>query len=100
MNQTDFLNIIKAPQHINKSQTQDLKNVIEAFPYFQSARALHLKGLKNADSFKYNSALKTTAAYTTDRSILFDFITLEIFTQNEISKYIKQSSGQIGRAHV
>ena len=95
MNQTDFLNIIKAPQHINKSQTQDLKNVIEAFPYFQSARALHLKGLKNADSFKYNSALKTTAAYTTDRSILFDFITSEIFNQNEISKYIKQSSGHL-----
>jgi hypothetical protein len=95
MNQTEFLNIIKAPQHIDKSQTDDLKNVIEAFPYFQSARALYLKGLKNAESFKYNIALKTTAAYTTDRSILFDFITSETFIQNEISQFIKQNTSNL-----
>lgn len=92
MNQTDFLNIIKAPQHISKSQTYELKNVVDNFPYFQPARALHLKGLKNAESFKYNTALKTTAAYTTDRSILFDFITSETFSQNEVSQFIKQNT--------
>ncbi|WP_055435137.1 hypothetical protein [Lacinutrix algicola] len=95
MNQTNFLNILKAPQHINKSQTEDLKNVVDAFPYFQSARALYIKGLKNADSFKYNTALKTTAAYTTDRSILFDFITSETFTQNEVSLYIKKNTANL-----
>ncbi|WP_290701768.1 hypothetical protein [Lacinutrix sp.] len=95
MKQTDFLNIIKTPQHINKSQTDDLKNVIESFPYFQSARALYLKGLKNAESFKYNNALKTTAAYTTDRSILFDFITSETFSQNEVSQFIKQNTASL-----
>ena len=51
------------------------KLVINEYPYFQSARALYLKGLKNKGSFKYNQELKTTAAYTTDRSILFDYIT-------------------------
>ena len=95
MNQTNFLNILKAPQHIDKSQTADLKNVIESFPYFQSARALYIKGLKNAESFKYNTALKTTAAYTTDRSILFDFITSETFAQNEISQSIKQNTANL-----
>ncbi|AUC83546.1 hypothetical protein [Lacinutrix sp. Bg11-31] len=95
MNQTNFLNILKAPQHIDKSQTDDLKNIVEAFPYFQSARALYIKGLKNADSFKYNNALKTTAAYTTDRSILFDFITSETFTQNEVSQFIKQNTANL-----
>ena len=95
MNQTNFLNILKAPQHINKSQTEDLKNVVDAFPYFQSARALYIKGLKNADSFKYNNALKTTAAYTTDRSILFDFITSETFTQNEVSRFIRQNAANL-----
>ncbi|MEJ6792315.1 MAG: hypothetical protein QNK89_06210 [Lacinutrix sp.] len=95
MNQTEFLNIITAPQLINKSQTDDLKIVVEAFPYFQSARALYLKGLKNAESFKYNNALKTTAAYTTDRSILFDYITSETFAQNEISQSIKQNTAHL-----
>jgi hypothetical protein len=41
---------------------------------------LRLKGLYNQSSFQYNYALKVTAAYTTDRSVLFDFITSDTFT--------------------
>lgn len=52
---------------------------MEEFPYFQSARALYLKGLYNQNSFKYNSELKVTAAHTTDRSVLFEFITSQNF---------------------
>ena len=95
MNQSNFLNILKKPLHIDKSQTEDLKNVVDAFPYFQSARALYIKGLKNADSFKYNNALKTTAAYTTDRSVLFEFITSETFTQNEVSQFITENTANL-----
>ena len=69
-----------------------VKSVVEKYPYFQSARALYLKGLKNTDSFKYNNALKKTAAYTTDRSVLFDYITSEEFNQNAISLTIKQNT--------
>ena len=43
-------------------------------------RALHLKGLFNQKSFRYNYELKKTAAYTTDRTILFEFITSDNFT--------------------
>ncbi|TYB78220.1 hypothetical protein [Bizionia myxarmorum] len=86
----EFSKIIQQPQHITANQTSQIKEVLEAFPYFQSARASYLKGLKNRASVKYNHELKVTAAYTTDRSILFDFITSEAFLQNEISQHIKQ----------
>lgn len=33
----------------------------------------------NRDSFRYNTELKKTAAYTTDRTVLFEFITSEEF---------------------
>tara|TARA_B110000459_G_scaffold49323_1_gene55044 strand:+ start:515 stop:1231 length:717 start_codon:yes stop_codon:yes gene_type:complete len=69
--------------------------IIEEFPYFQSARAIYLKGLKDLGSFRYNQELKTTAAYTTDRSILFDFITSDVFLQNDVSTLIKQNFEQI-----
>ncbi|WP_044402904.1 hypothetical protein [Lacinutrix sp. Hel_I_90] len=92
MNKATYIELLREPKRVTQSQTEDLKTVMEAFPYFQSARALYLKGLKNTESFKYNQALKTTAAYTTDRSILFDFITSESFQQNEISQYIKQNT--------
>ncbi|WP_033960921.1 hypothetical protein [Psychroserpens jangbogonensis] len=92
MNTTDFTYILQNPQNITSEQTQQLKELIVEFPYTQSARALYLKGLKNKDSYKYNQELKTTAAHTTDRSILFDYITSEAFNQNEISQIIKQNS--------
>jgi hypothetical protein len=92
MNNTDFTYLLQHPQKITTSQTEALKTIIDAFPYFQSARAIYLKGLKNKESFNYNQALKTTASYTTDRSILFDYITSENFIQNEISQHIKQNS--------
>lgn len=64
--------------------------LIKKYPYFQSVRALQLKGLKNQDSFLYNHALRLTAAHTTDRDILFEYITSEKFIQNEISQTILQ----------
>ncbi|ULC59223.1 hypothetical protein MBM09_15115 [Flaviramulus sp. BrNp1-15] len=91
MNQTDFTQILQHPQRITHQQTEAVKSIIDEFPYFQSARAIYLKGLKDQSSIKYNQQLKTTAAYTTDRSILFDYITSEVFLQNEISQFIKQN---------
>ncbi|MFL0354317.1 hypothetical protein [Xanthomarina sp. GH4-25] len=95
MNQKEFIYVLQNPQEVTANHTIDLKAITEEFPYFQSARALYLKGLKNKESFKYNQELKTTAAYTTDRSILFDFITSKEFLQNEISQYIKQNSANL-----
>tara|TARA_B110000238_G_scaffold70356_1_gene77150 strand:- start:1461 stop:2174 length:714 start_codon:yes stop_codon:yes gene_type:complete len=70
-----FTNILENKPLISAEETLALKAVIEEFPYFQSARALYLKGLKNQDSFKYNNELKVTAAYTADRTILFNYVT-------------------------
>jgi hypothetical protein len=55
----------------------------------QSARVLKLKHMYNQDSFNYNHALKIAAAYTTDRSILFDFITSDIFVSVQKGLYEK-----------
>jgi hypothetical protein len=92
MNSTDFTYILQNPQHISEEQITALHELTVKYPYFQSARALYLKGLKSKESYTYNQELKTTAAYTTDRSILFDYITSEAFNQNEISKLIKQNT--------
>jgi len=70
-----FINLLENNAKIQQLETAELKAIVEAFPYFQPARALYLKGLKNLDSFKYNNELKVTAAYTTDRTVLFDYIT-------------------------
>jgi len=91
LNKQEFTYLLSNPVNITGYQTSAINSIVEIYPYFQSARALSLKGLKNQESFKYNQELKTTAAHTTDRSILFDFITSDAFIQNEISQIIKQN---------
>jgi hypothetical protein len=67
-----------------------LEKISEEFPYFQSVRVLSLKYLYNQNNFKYNHSLKVAAAYTTDRSVLFDFITSETFTTVQNGLYDKK----------
>ena len=91
MNIEIYKNLLSDPNLLRDEQTIELKNIIGDYPYFQSARALYLKGLKNQESFKYNNELKITAAYTSDRSVLFDFITSDFFKEQTIFKEEKNS---------
>jgi len=91
MNVTDYTYLINKPNAIHVKQTEALENVLTEFPYFQSARAIQLKGLYNQNSYKYNTALKITAAHSTDRSILFDFITSDTFTSIQKDLYDKKA---------
>ena len=91
MNVTDYTYLINKSNAINDKQTAALEKIVDEFPYFQSAKALTLKGLYNLNSFKYNYALKVAAAHTTDRSVLFDFITSDTFTAIQKEFYDKKT---------
>jgi len=95
MNTKTFTYLLANPQTISAEQRDELTIVLDKYPYFQSARALQLKGLKNDNSFLYNNALKITAAYTSDRDILFEYITSSSFIQNEISEVIQQHDDSV-----
>jgi hypothetical protein len=92
VNKQEFTHLLTHPEELNTVHTANMGDIVARYPYFQPARALHLKGLRTKESFKYNQELRITAAYTTDRSILFDFITSDAFNQNEISNLIKQNT--------
>lgn len=79
MNAQQYINALNNPYQLADTIGDDLKNVINQFPYLQSARALYLKSLHQQRSFLYNSELKKTAAFTTDRDVLFDYIISEDF---------------------
>ena len=85
MNTTNFIELIQDTASIDAAKTAELEAIINEYPYFQLARAIQLKGLNNTNSFKYNQALKKTAAYTVDRSVLFNFITSQNFAKDAIT---------------
>jgi len=90
MNVNDYTSLLNKPDTITEQETLDLSLLLDRFPYLQSARALQLKGLYNHNSFKYNFALKVTAAHTTDRAALFEFITATNF--NSFQKVVLTKS--------
>ncbi len=90
MNTEQYTYLLEHPDKITAEETASLRDIIDAFPFFQSAQALYLKGLKNQESFAYNKALKRTASHTSDRAVLFDYITSERFLQNDVSAKIKE----------
>ena len=89
MNTKDYTSLLNKPYSLNERQTAELETLLSEFPFLQSARAIYLKGLYNQDSFRYNTELKKTAAYTTDRSLLFDFITSEQFQSVDATAFIE-----------
>lgn len=100
MKTSNYTYLLANPQKITSEDRAALDLLINKYPYFQSARALQLKGLKNQDSYLYNDALKRTAAHTTDRNILFEYITSEKFIQNEISNTILQHDASVDEINV
>ncbi|MEW7290220.1 hypothetical protein [Aquimarina sp. 2304DJ70-9] len=90
MNTKELTYLLQNPTGLNKDQTNSLEKISREFPYFQSIKPLILKGLKDQDSFRYNQELKTTAAYTADRSVLFDFITSDIFNKKSTTSKTKK----------
>ncbi|SFF92998.1 MULTISPECIES: hypothetical protein [Salegentibacter] len=95
MEANEFIQLLQNPAEITAGQTSALEKLIQKAPYFQAARAVRLKGLKEHQEFSYNSALKKTAVYTTNRSVLFDFITSVEFNQNKIARQIQEQEEQL-----
>ncbi|MFD0863750.1 hypothetical protein ACFQ1M_16160 [Sungkyunkwania multivorans] len=100
MNISDFTYLLQKPEACSSEQVEELEMILKEYPYFQSARAVHLKGLQLTDSFKYNDALKKTAAFTNDRSVLFDFITKKKFKQHKTAEKIKKQDFDINKIKV
>lgn len=79
METSNFKHLLTSRAPISQNEAEELEVLLQKYPYLQSARALQLKAYKTNFDTRYNQALKITAAYTTDRSVLFDYITSNDF---------------------
>ena len=73
MNQR-IVELLKNPQLIENEDVRLLDAEIVKIPYAQSLRALQLFGIHKFEKERYAKELSTTAAYTTDKKILYQFI--------------------------
>ena len=69
-----IFDLIKNPEAVQIKDLDLLKNELKKYPYIQNIRALHLYGIHLHQKENYQKELSVTAAYTTDKKILFQFI--------------------------
>jgi len=66
-----LLLFIEKPVLLKEQTIGDLKEIVEEFPYFQSAQLLYTYNLHSQSNFRYDSYLKICSIYATDRTILY-----------------------------
>src|SRR5664279_4961099 len=71
MNRTDFLNMIEGSVTVNRQLLGEVYELIDIFPYFQSAHLLLLKGLHNNADVKFENQLRKSAIHVGDRAVLY-----------------------------
>ncbi|MCU0455022.1 MAG: hypothetical protein MUE74_01875 [Bacteroidales bacterium] len=71
MNRNDFLRMMENAGPADRSAVSEVNELINIFPWFQSAYLLFLKGLKNTDDVKFESQLRSMAMRIADREILY-----------------------------
>ncbi|MDO4727926.1 MAG: hypothetical protein Q4B43_02845 [Bacteroidota bacterium] len=79
MTAIEFAYLLNNPESITPKQAQEIEKLRGKYPFLQCAASLNLKELYKKNSFGYNNELKKVAALTADRTILFDFITSDMF---------------------
>ncbi len=74
MNRDQFHQYLGNPEQLNSDSIGDLEGLVKEFPFFQAARMLYVKNLKNLDSIIFSKQLRYTAAYINNREFLFGLL--------------------------
>ncbi len=71
MNKNDFLNMIGDTVQVNRQMVGEISELINIFPYFQSAHMLLLKGMQNNADVKFENQLRSSSIHIADREVLY-----------------------------
>ncbi|MBE0667755.1 MAG: hypothetical protein IH593_08790, partial [Bacteroidales bacterium] len=99
MNRNDFLSMIGSRASVNRSALGEVYELVDLFPYFQSAHMLLLKGLRDNDDVKFEKQLRSSAVHIADREVLYYLLTEE--TKRLSGELMEKSVGvpSIGAEH-
>ena len=74
MTRDQMLRYLDDPSLLNERTLGELREILDEYPYFQTAHLLYIKNLQLENNFRYQGQLKTAAAYATDRTILYHLL--------------------------
>jgi hypothetical protein len=71
MNKELFLQYVRFPELLDDRSLGDIKNILQEYPFFQTASLLHIKNLHNQGSHEFEKTLRLTAISVPNRTRLF-----------------------------
>lgn len=74
MNRDEFWSLCRSPGLVMFDHSQELKGIIDLYPYFQAARTLFTIAQKKGQQIGYSDAVKSTALYSSNRRTLFNLL--------------------------
>ncbi len=74
MNKDDFIRMINVNTPVERHSIGEISDIVSAFPYFQTAHLLLLKGLRDTSDVKFENQLKNSAIYVADREVLYNLL--------------------------
>ncbi len=74
MTRDQLLRYVNDPSALNERTLGELKEILDEYPYFQSAQLLYVRNLQQEHNFRFAGQLKTCAVYAADRAILFHLL--------------------------
>lgn len=66
--------MMENPDQLGREVIGEITDIVNIFPYFQSAHLLLLKALKNSSDIRFESQLRKSAVYIADREVLYYFL--------------------------
>lgn len=77
MTREQMLSYMENPAMLNDKTLGELKEILDEFPYFQTAHLLYARNLLNEHSFRFANQLKICAVHATDRTVLYKLLNPE-----------------------
>jgi hypothetical protein len=101
MNRSDFINMLEDKVQVNRQMIGEVYELIDIFPYFQSAHMLLLKGMQNIADVKFEKQLRNSSIHIADREVLYYLLNRKPVVLTSKKEIISETtgSGEIGFDH-
>jgi hypothetical protein len=97
MNRSEFINMLEEKVYLNRQMVGEVYELIDIFPYFQSAHLLLLKGLQTNGDVKFDKQLRNSAMHIADREVLYYFLNRKPAIVTEQKEVIKEETAEKDR---
>jgi len=85
---TDIFKYINNTDLLNEDTLPELKDIVERYPYFQTARMLYLINLYNLHHKDFSSELKASSVFIYDRSPLFKMVESARYNLKQTAEHV------------